>query len=110
MKEIDKRNNDISVTDETKNRFKYAMALLTRQIHLESRKNESFRHFVLESIRRFRNFDFGELSEEDKNQNNQALTNFGRILAEYKYHESSKIWIIMEENESSLLVMFPSEY
>lgn len=110
MNETDKRNNEISVTDETRNRFKYAMALLTRQIHLESRKNESFRRFVSESIRRFRNFDFGELGEEDKNQNNQALTNFGRILAEYKYHENSKIWIVMEENKSSLIVMFPSEY
>jgi len=110
MKETDKRNNEISVTDETKNRFKYAMALLTRQIHLESRKNESFRHFVLESIRRFRNFDFGELGEEEKKRNEQSVVNYGRVLTKYKYHDDTKIWIIMDENEDSLLVMFPSEY
>ena len=87
-------------------RMKYYPAFLSRHVREVMLDSKEFKQFVFKSIRRFRNMDFDSNSEEiEKN-----IKEGGRIFSEYNYSNNFKIWIIMEENKSSILVVFPSEY
>ncbi len=54
--------------------------------------------------------DFGDLCEEDKEANNEAIWNKERILSYYKINETDKIWIITEADRSSSCCLLPEEY
>ncbi len=54
--------------------------------------------------------DFGNLCPEDKQLNDQALVNGGRILSSYKTLKGAQIWIITEADRSSTTLLLPSEY
>ena len=93
-------------TDAIQTRIKYSPAFLSRHVREVMLDSKEFKQFVFKSIRRFRNMDFESNSEEiEKN-----IKEGGRIFSEYNYSNNFKIWIIMEENKSSMLVVFPSEY
>lgn len=53
--------------------------------------------------------DFGDLFEEDKDANNEAIWNEERILSSYKIGDD-KIWIITEADRSSTCCLLPEEY
>lgn len=53
--------------------------------------------------------DFGDLCEEDKDANNEAIWNGERILSSYKIGDE-KIWIITEADRSSTCCLLPEEY
>ena len=54
--------------------------------------------------------DWGELDEEDRRLNDQALLDGSRILSSYKLHNGESIWIISEADRSSSCILRPSEY
>ena len=55
--------------------------------------------------------DWGELCDEDKQLNDQALIDGSRILSAYRTRKgSTKIWVITEADRSSTCVLLPSEY
>ena len=63
--------------------------------------------------------DWGDLEEEDKESNNEALENRGRLLSSYNlpdeyksihYANDEKIWIITEWDRSYTTILLPSEY
>ena len=74
---------------------------------IESINNET--HRVIPLIRRHLNQDWGDVCEEDKQSNNQALINGGRLLSSYKLGEET-IWIITEADRSATTILLPSEY
>jgi hypothetical protein len=59
--------------------------------------------------------DWGELCEEDREANNQALVDGSRLLSAYRLNDGTKVWLITEavgENgrrESSTFLL-PEEY
>lgn len=55
--------------------------------------------------------DWGNLCDEDKEENNRALQAGGRILSSY-LTESAKenFWIITEADRSATTILLPSEY
>ncbi|PHQ34819.1 hypothetical protein [Rhodopirellula bahusiensis] len=53
--------------------------------------------------------DFGDLGDEDKESNNEAIWNEERILSSYKIGDD-KIWIITEADRSSTCCLLPEEY
>lgn len=55
--------------------------------------------------------DWGELCEEDKQANDDAVKNGDRILSAYKVGKDKiKIWIITEFDRSYTTILLPEEY
>lgn len=54
--------------------------------------------------------DFGDLCEEDKESNNEAIWNEERILSSYKINDSDRLWVITEADRSSTCCLLPEEY
>lgn len=55
--------------------------------------------------------DWGEVSEEDRELNNQALIDGDRILSAYTLRDGeTKIWVITEWDRSVTTILLPSEY
>ena len=54
--------------------------------------------------------DWGNLDEEDKVLNDQALVDDTRILSAYILSTGSKIWIISEADRSATTILLPHEY
>lgn len=53
--------------------------------------------------------DWGEVDDEDKQTNNEALELGNRLLSVYTL-DGEKPWIITEWDRSATTVLFPSEY
>ena len=54
--------------------------------------------------------DWGDLCEEDKQANEDALEQELRILSAYRLGDGTKIWVITEADRSSSCVLLPAEY
>jgi hypothetical protein len=54
--------------------------------------------------------DWGEVSEEDREANNSALRNGGRLLSAYRIGNGVKLWVITEADRSVTTVLLPDEY
>jgi hypothetical protein len=54
--------------------------------------------------------DWGDLDEEDKKSNDQALIDGNRLLSSYKGENGTKFWIITEWDRSVTTILLPSEY
>lgn len=71
-------------------------------------ENQKFNDFVMESLTKHHSGNWGDLEQEDKDENDRALANGRRILSAYKGKE--KIWIITEADRSVTTILLPSEY
>ena len=54
--------------------------------------------------------DFGDMCEEDKAYNQEALEIGGRIMSAYRDQNDTKFWIITEHDRSATTILLPSEY
>lgn len=54
--------------------------------------------------------DWGDLDDEDKQANEQALKWGERILSSYKLENGEKLWILTERDRSSTTVLTPGDY
>ncbi len=54
--------------------------------------------------------DWGELSHEDKAENEYSLQNGFRILSSYKTAAGDKLWLITEADRSVTTFLLPEEY
>ena len=54
--------------------------------------------------------DWGELDEEDRQANDDALIDGSRILSSYRLKNGTKIWIITEWDRSATTCLLPDEY
>lgn len=54
--------------------------------------------------------DWGELAEEDRQANDDALIDGSRILSSYRLSNGTKIWIITEWDRSVTTCLLPEEY
>ena len=54
--------------------------------------------------------DFGDMSEEDKALNEEAVENEGRIMSAYRDSNGVKFWIITEWDRSATTILLPDEY
>ena len=69
-----------------------------------------FHKFVVNSLGRHTGGDWGDLSQDDRAANDQALIHGGRLFSAYEHPELPKIWIITEADRSATTVLFPDEY
>lgn len=65
---------------------------------------------VASSLVRHAGGDFGDMSEEDKAYNEEALETGGRIMSAYRDRNGVKFWIITEYDRSATTILLPEEY
>ena len=66
-------------------------------------------------LQRHASGDWGDLDDEDKRANEQALVNGGRIFSAYHTTTKTKLWVITEGTDGSGIrqstcLLLPSEY
>ena len=83
--------------------------VVSQKISVEILENKIFAIEIFDALERFCNKDWGEMNEEDKAANEQALTEENRIMGAYQTCKG-KIWIITEADRSATTVLFPDEY
>lgn len=64
-----------------------------------------------EYLNKHSNGDWGEVPEEDKQANNAAILDCGRLLSSYILPKTGvKIWCITEGDRSATTFLLPDEY
>lgn len=92
--------------------MKLGQTVMTRGIAIKAGESWTFKRFVEDSLNRFVNEDFGDISEEDKQANSEALENGGMVMGAY-IQEKVKIWIMRDPDGNGSFVttvLFPDEY
>ena len=65
---------------------------------------------ICSGIARHLTGDWGDICEEDRKLNDQALRDGTRLLSAYHTPEGIKFWIITEADRSATTVLLPEEY
>ena len=90
--------------------FNLGRLLMTRGVNDQVAEDEAFAKFVMGSLARHRKGDWGNLSDEDKQENELSLKAGYRLLSAYESERLPKIWIITERDRSATTILFPDEY
>ena len=95
-----------------KKSFTIGQLVATRGVHDLMQENPGFNAFAQSAFLKYRRCDWGDTSESDKAQNDSAVIDGERILAEYRHpdHPDWRLWIITEWDRSATTLLFPSEY
>ena len=92
----------------------FPMGRLVMTANLQAKLRETNPEFweaeVVGLISRHRSGDWGDLDEEDKRQNNLALSRGLRIFSAYETSSGLRIWIISEADRSVTTVLLPEDY
>ena len=93
-------------------KFKIGQLVATRAVDERTRGDKKFYNFVAKSLKRHINCDWGDLCDEDKESNEQALKDGGRLFSAYIFDKQTdeKIWIITEWDRSVTTILFPEDY
>lgn len=97
-------------------KFDPGRVVVTSGIYAVIQENARFEAFIQKSLGRHISGDWGDLSDDDKELNDDALENEeDRIFSSYECkikHDGpdNKIWIITEWDRSITTILFPSEY
>ncbi len=54
--------------------------------------------------------DWGDLGEEDRQENDRSLVRGLRLLSAYALPDGTKLWIITEADHSATTLLLPDEY
>jgi hypothetical protein len=54
--------------------------------------------------------DWGEVCDEDRQANEDALRNGDRLLSVYRTAKNTQLWVITEADRSSTCILLPKEY
>lgn len=97
-------------------KFKFGQLVMTSGVNANVAADAAFAKFVLNSLRRHANGDWGDLCKEDKAQNDDALKaekegkETERLFSKYVAKDGTAIYIITEWDRSVTTVLFPDEY
>lgn len=95
--------------DQKKVRVTLGQIAWSRGVADLAEEDTEFSKHALECLRRHAGGDWGDLSDEDKKLNDQALREGTRILSAYTHEKHPKIWIITEWDRSVTTTLFPDE-
>lgn len=65
---------------------------------------------VLAALQRHQSGDWGELDDNDRQENERSLTEGGRLLSRYRTKDQIIFWIITEADRSVTTVLLPEDY
>ena len=97
-------------------KFNTGRLFMTKGVNEIVKSNPEFAKFLIASLGRHCRCDWGELCDEDREANENALNHGERLFSVYgsgnfgKETGEMKIWIITEADRSTTTVLFPSEY
>ena len=91
-------------------KFPLGQLVMTRGVNDQVAQSVAFAKFVLQSLRRHADGDWGNLDPEDRKENEFSLKNGFRLLSAYEQDGLPKIWIITEADRSVTTTLFPDEY
>lgn len=91
-------------------KFELGQLVWTRGVNDKVGDDERFAKFVTVSLKRHANGDWGNLPNEDNQENELSLKEGFRILSAYQQEGMPKIWIITEADRSATTILFPEEY
>ena len=86
------------------------MLVATMGVNNRIADSKPFTEHVIEAMGKFSDKDWGDLCDEDRKANDQAVLDKSRVLASYGKGDD-KIWIIKEAGRGTpVTILFPSEY
>ncbi len=88
-------------------KFPLGQLVATRGVHAHLEENNIN---ILPYIASHASGDWGNLCDEDKQANEDALKYGLRVMSVYKLSTGKEIWIITEAGRHATTVLFPSEY
>jgi len=91
-------------------RFSLGQLVFTIGVNDRVAEDAEFAKFVIASLRRHANCDWGDLCAEDMRENELSLKEGFRLFSAYKNGEQEKLWIITEADRSATTALFPDEY
>jgi len=83
---------------------------MTRGVNDRVAQDAKFAKFVMDSLKRHASGDWGDLCEEDKQENELSLKQGLRLFSAYESPDLPRIWIITEADRSATTILFPGEY
>lgn len=89
--------------------MEYGKIVATRSIADEMENDLAFAREIAVAFDRYQRYDWGELCQEDKALNDQAIKGNDRVLAAY-LTSKGKVWIITEWDRSATTILFSGEY
>ena len=90
-------------------KFQIGMTYMTRGINATVAEDKVFTQEVMMCLQRHSQCDWGDVSEADKQCNDEAIQMGDRILSAYETTQG-RIWIITEADRSATTILFPDEY
>lgn len=91
-------------------KFNPGRLLVTRGVAEKMKIIDKFYMHVQLSVSRHLAGDWGDLSDDDRVANEQALQSGDRLFSAYTMEGMPKIWVITECDRSATTVLFPDEY
>lgn len=91
-------------------KFDPGKLVMTRGVYELTVETDAFARHVQLSVARHLAGDWGDLCDEDRVANEQALAEGGRLFSSYTQEGVQKIWIITEWDRSVTTVLLPEEY
>lgn len=89
--------------------FTTGKLVMTKGIHERILSDNAFAEGICKSVERYLKCDWGDLCQEDKDENENALKQGERIFALYKIMDE-KVYIITEADRSVTTILFAREY
>ncbi|MBA7667308.1 hypothetical protein ES703_75395 [subsurface metagenome] len=91
-------------------KFRLGQVVWTGGVNDKVAEDAEFSKFVLGSLARHATGDWGDMSEDDKKENEYSMGKHLRLMSSYENPSLPKIWIITEADRSRTTVLFPDEY
>jgi hypothetical protein len=91
-------------------KFDGGIILFTKGVNDKVAEDIEFSKFIIKSLNRHLEGDWGDLPPEDIQENELALKEGYRLFSAYTFNSTIKVWIITEWNRSCTTILFPSEY
>lgn len=93
----------------SKFKFPLGQVYMTRGIAELITENPAAAKEIQNCLIRHNSGDWGDICEEDKQTNEDALTEGFRLLSAYEVC-GNKIWVITESDRRTTTILFPDEY
>jgi hypothetical protein len=89
--------------------FRLGKSVMTAGVAEFARSNPAVAKGLIQALNSHRTGDWGNLDDEDKKANDEAVRIGNRILSSYEI-VGKKVWIITEWDRSVTTFLFPDEY
>ena len=85
--------------------FPLGRIVMTKGVHLAIAADE-----MLTALLRHAQGDWGDVCDEDRRSNDEALLRHFRLLSVFQASDTTKLWIITEADRSCTTILLPEEY